>query len=215
VRDRGVVQVRHEHLVDGQRQVGPGQVGLLQRAYGAQPGTEALPHHEIDRLGAAHPGRDQRDRLPLQRVLQPVPDEPGHVAVDGDGGHAQFAEGRQHARRDLGVGPLRAHHLDQAHQRGWVPEVQAQRAGRIRQVARQLADRDRRGVAGEDGTMRREPLGVREDAPFEVRVLRHRLDHQVGGTDGVREPLVRRHRPGAGRQRDVVRAVQLLEPPRE
>ena len=81
----GVVERRHQHVVDRLSEVEADEVGLLERPEHRQAGAEAVLDDVVDRLRVADAGRDERDRLALHRVLQAVADEARDVAVDEDG----------------------------------------------------------------------------------------------------------------------------------
>ena len=111
----------------------PAEVGLLERADRREPGAEAVADDFVERLGVAGAGGDERDRLALQRVLEPVADEAGDV---GRRAPAACPAPRRKAiaRSDrVGFGRLRLDHLDQRDQVGRVPEVGAEHPARGRQ----------------------------------------------------------------------------------
>ena len=75
------VEIGHQHVLDVEREIDADQVGLLHRAEHRHPRAEAAFDHLVDGVGVADAGRDQRDRLALQRVLQPVADEARNVLL--------------------------------------------------------------------------------------------------------------------------------------
>ena len=92
MRARRTVEVRIKHLGDVEGEIQADQVALLQRPEHGQARAETFLDHGIDRFGVAHPGGDQRDRLALHRVLQPVADEAGNIAADMDRDFSGLAE---------------------------------------------------------------------------------------------------------------------------
>src|SRR5688572_30742282 len=80
-RARPMLDVWQHSLVDGQRQVGTDEVGILQRTKHREPPAERGLDHGVDGLGVADAALDQRHRLTPERVLQPVADEAGHILL--------------------------------------------------------------------------------------------------------------------------------------
>src|SRR6266545_6168375 len=77
------------------------------------------------------------------------------------------------------AGALALDNLDQLHFVDRREEVQADEAFGPRRRARQPADRQRRGVRGEDAVFGQQRLGLARDLVLELGVLEHRLDNQV------------------------------------
>ena len=133
--------------------------------------------------------------------------------------HAPAEAGRGRHRERLGLGCH--HHFEQRHLRHRREEVHAQHAPRPPAALRDLADRDRRGVAREHGGLRDHALDLGQHAPLQLQVLEHRLDHQVGASEAAevearRDPV---HALAHLAQRQasalaalVVDAARLLEP---
>ena len=115
--------------MDGQGQVGAHHVGVLQGPEHREAQTEAEPDRLVDAGGVGDTVLDDGDRLPPQGVLQAVGQEPGDVAVDPHRVLAALLEHRHGRVHHCGVGVLRAHHLHQGDQEGWVPEVGSRPAG--------------------------------------------------------------------------------------
>ena len=84
MRTRRAIEIGVEHLGDVEGEVRADEVGLLHRAEHGGARAEALAYHDVDGVGVADAGGDQRDRLALHRVLQTVADEARHVAAHMD-----------------------------------------------------------------------------------------------------------------------------------
>ena len=94
-------------------------------------------------------------------------------------------------------------HLDERHQRHRIEEVHPDHAVRPRRGRRQLRDRDRGGVRGQDRLGRQHLVGPAEELLLGSRVFDDRLDEQVGrhevaGRPDAPEHLVRRRRRALG-----------------
>ena len=92
-----------DHLVDLEGEGQAAEVGLLERADGAQPRAEPLLDDGVEGLSVAHAAGDERDGLALERVLEAVADEAGDVGAHMHG--RQAAPGQQRdrpLRRDAG-----------------------------------------------------------------------------------------------------------------
>src|SRR6266498_2786286 len=125
---RSVVDIGQHRFVDGQRQIGADEIGVLERTQDREPPAEARLDDGIHGLCIANPALDQGDRLPPQGVLQAVADEAGHVLFDM---HRHFARRfmQRHGPVDrLLRRPFCADHLHQRHEIGWIPPVGAERA---------------------------------------------------------------------------------------
>ena len=88
---------RGQHgVVDGEGQVQPDVVRVLDRAHPGQPEPDGVPGHQVDRVRVADAVGDQGDRLAPQGVLQPVTDESGYVPPHPHGGLAEVVQERDH-----------------------------------------------------------------------------------------------------------------------
>ena len=95
-------------------------------------------------------------------------------------------------RRVLGLD-----HLDQRHEIGRVPPMRAEDAVAVRHARGDLADRDDRGVAGEERAGAAPAARARRRSPASAQLLRRRLDDHVGVGD----------RLGRGRRRRDTRST--------
>ena len=83
------------------------------------------------------------------------------------------------AARRLVVGELRAHDLDELHERRRVEEVHPDDALRVLARGRELGHRERGRVRRDDRVARQRPLELGEDLALDRRLLEHGLDHDV------------------------------------
>src|SRR5215813_5684717 len=65
-----VLDIRQDRFVNGQRQIGADEIGILERAQDGEPPAEARLDHRVHGLGVANAALDQRDRFAPQRVLE-------------------------------------------------------------------------------------------------------------------------------------------------
>ena len=89
--------------------------------------------------------------------------------------------------------------LDEALHRCRVEEVHADHATRARVGRRDLGDRERRGVGGQDGVLGDDPVELLEDLLLDLQRLHDRLDDEVGVLElldrrGEADPVVQRLR---------------------
>ena len=107
-----------------------------------------------------------------------------------------------------------AHHLDQAHERHRVEEVQAEEALRARHRPAELGDRDRGGIGRDDGVVPRARRNLLlQDLELQRLVLARRFEDQVADA----QPAVVRRAAQAG-ERDLTFArgeLRLLDQPVE
>src|SRR5262245_23755308 len=71
-RSRAVVDIRQNGLVNGEREVGADEVGVLQRPEHRETASEGGLDYGVDGLSIADAALDQRDGLAPQRVLQAI-----------------------------------------------------------------------------------------------------------------------------------------------
>jgi hypothetical protein len=175
-----VEHVRHPALAAGQVE---GQHRPLHRPAQAR----AVGDRQVDLLDRRLPLGDHVQRLAPQRLLQPVGDEAGHLAVHRD---HRLAGGGEELRgpRDGGrVGLLAADHL---HQRDQVRRVErmahhrALRAGALHLHVGHRVARRRRRDHHVDG---RHLVDLGQQPALELEVLGGALLHEVGLRDGLRE----------------------------
>ena len=109
----------------------------------------------------------------------PVDDEPGGVGGEDCRASQPGAE-VERGRHCVRAGQRAGDDLQQRDDVHRVEDVEADHPLRVGQAVGQRGDRQRTGVAGEDGVGSQVRLGSREGGPFGVQVLEDRLDHQVG-----------------------------------
>ena len=162
MRPGGAVEIGHQHLADVEREVEADEIGLLHRPEHRHARAEPRLHHRVEGLGIADARRDERDRLALQGVLQPVADEARNVAAHM---HRRLAGGGQELDRACDhrfAGLLVLDHLDQRHEMRRIPEMRADDAVAVLEIAPDLGRGDRRAVAGEDGVGRGEAFEIQQ-----------------------------------------------------
>ncbi len=178
-RRRGAVLAVVEAVVEGfedrQQGVQADQVGQGQRADRL---VAAQAHAGVDVLGAGQAFLEHQDRLVDHRHQDAV-DHKTRAVAGGDRGLAQ-ALGHIHGQgvgRVAGLQP--ADHLDQAHHRHRVEEVQADEPLGRADAGCQLGDRQRRGVGGDHALGADLGGDLLQHLELEVEVLGGGFDHQL------------------------------------
>src|SRR5262245_28100547 len=164
MRVRTAIQVGDEHVADVEGEIEPDEIGLFHRAEYRHASAEAALYHRVDRLGVADAGGDERDRLTLQRMLQAVADEARNVAAHMDRLAACSGKEIDGAENNIIRGPFGLDHLVQRHEMRRIPEVRADHALAVLEVAADLGRWDRRAVACQKRIGRGERLKLAEDA---------------------------------------------------
>ncbi|KFF32578.1 hypothetical protein G039_0334180 [Pseudomonas aeruginosa VRFPA01] len=168
-----------DRLHHRQADVETDQVEQLERPH-AEPG--ALAQDFVDRRHGRHVFAEHAQRLGAEGPSGMVDDETGAIA----GAHRLVAQGRHQRAQPLGdpgAGGEAVDHLDQAHQRHRVEEMQAGDPSGITAGRGDGGDRQRRGVAGENRLVVEHLFQLAEQRLLGAQVLDNRLDHQLAGAE--------------------------------
>jgi len=193
------IEVDDQHLVNGERQVEANEIGLFERAEHGEPRTEAVLDHRIDCLRIGDAGRQQRNRLTLERMLQPVANETRNVLADMHRAAANGFHQVHHFGNDGIAGGVRLDDLDQRHQMRRVPELRAENPFAVLQKLADVSRTDGRGIAGEDRVLGDEVFQISKELLLDLEIFRRRFDHDMRAGDGRRELIVNRNAFEAGR----------------
>lgn len=162
------------------------QVDRCERAHGQPARRQAVADRGVDRGDVGHLLVNQPQSLAQQRVLQPVPHEPRHVATGHDRRLAHL--GGQVAERADGLvrGGLAR---DDLHYRGQirrVQEVQPRERFGPRQAATERADGQPRGVGSQDRVPAEPGRDQRVHPRLDLEVLGHGLHDEASLAEGAR-----------------------------
>src|SRR3990167_385940 len=172
----GIAETLLKGLQNCQQGIQTDQVGQRQRPHGL---TAAQLHAGVDVLGSGQALLQGEDGLVEHRHQNPVDHETRTVA-GADRGFADALGERQGAGMASLGGFQPANHFHQGHERYRVEEMQTDKALGLTDNGRQLADRQRRGIAGDDRLAADLLADLLEDAQLQLQVLASRLDHQTG-----------------------------------
>ena len=187
----GVVQV----LGDREHGVEPDHVGERERTHRRRL---RLDDRAVDAAIASPPSSWQRAELAVAAPSTRLTMKPG-ASAQRTAVLRSAATKLVAAASASGEVSIALDDLDQPHHRGRVEEVQAERRARAAGVAAgELADRERRGVGGEDRVAGRRRVERGEDLELELELLGHRLDHEV---DRAEAPETEPPRPRDRRRR--------------
>ena len=172
------VEIGQQHVLDVEGEIDADQVGLLHRAEHRHARAEAAFDHLVDGVGVADAGRDQRDRLALQGMLQPVADEARDVLLDMHRISPGVAQQRYGLSHRLVAGLFVLRHFDQRNEMRRIPEMRADHALAVLEL---LADPRRgngRAVAGEDRVRRGQVFKLGEELLLERQLFRRGFEHE-------------------------------------
>ena len=145
---------------------------------GAHRPAGAVAHRLVEILDGDPRLVDHADAVVQQRDQDPVDDEAGRVEAANRLLADALGEGEGRVDGGL-VGALGPHDLDQRHQRRRVEEVHADDPLGMRRDGRDLGDRQRGGVRGEDRVRRGRRLELAEELLLDGEILEDGLDHEV------------------------------------
>src|SRR5581483_3873759 len=181
-----------QHLGDIEREVEPDEDRLLHRAEHGGARAKSFLNDGIDGCGIAYASRDQREGFALHRVLQPLADEARNVAAHM---HRRFAGVAQQVHRgahDSVAGFLVLDDFDQRYQVRRIPEMRADDAIVVFEIAPDLRRRYGRAVARQDRSGGDRALEVGENLLLERQLFRCRLEHEAYVLHRLSHVLMRR-----------------------
>ena len=140
-------------------------------------------HAEVDHRGVDRFDRvaflEEKSRLVHVGTQDAIDDEAGAVVAD-DNRFAELAR-KIRDRHDRFIGRLRpANHFHQRHAIDRIEKVHADNPLGMLCVRRDVGDRQRRRVAGEDCSLLRDRFEFGQDFPFDLQIFDDRLNHEIG-----------------------------------
>ena len=178
MRARRAIKVGNQHFGDIEGEVQPDQIGLLHRPKHRRARAETFLDHGVDGLGIADAGGDQRDRLALHGMLQAIADEARNVAAHVDRDFSGTAQ-QVHRRAHHGVAGLFVlDDFDQRHQMRRIPEMRADDALAVFEIAADVGRGNGRAVAGEDRLRRDRAFKIGENLLLQRQLFRRRFEHE-------------------------------------
>ena len=92
----------------------------------------------------------------------------------------------------LGAGLFILDDFDQGNEMRWIPEMRAEDAAAMLEIAADVGRGDRRTVAGEDCLRRDRVFKLGKNTLLERKPFRRRFEHKGGAVNGRRQPIVHR-----------------------